>query len=373
MENKITLPRLAAMMAEATGKPRRLCEDFLRELFALCAESLSAGENVKIKGFGTFKLSPVDARKSVNVATGDDIRLEPHMKITFIASKELAASVNAPFEMFESVEVADTFSISADTASAQPGPPVEEVAGEPSVEKKAVIEEKAVIVDKPVADERPIAEKQSVVSEETPVAEERVAIGESVSDSRSDSFEELDADEVPGKRGFRFGWGFFAGFISAVLIGGVVVYLFGFTSLLDRQAPQEAASASEPAPVAVAAGADTVAKPVGCDSLAAVAPIATSDSVSGEMVGTQASDQPVYDTISHTRYLTTMAKEHYGNFNLWPYIYKENEKILGHPDRIRPGTRVVVPPLSKYGVDPANPAHIRKAKQMGTEIYSRYK
>lgn len=364
MENKITLPRLAAMMAEATGKPRRLCEDFLRELFALAAESLAAGENVKIKGFGTFKLSPVDARKSVSVATGDDIRLEPHMKIAFIASKELAAAVNAPFEMFESMEVADTFSISDDTASAQPGPPVEEV---------AVIEEKPVIVDKPAADERPIAEKQSAVGEETPVAEERVAIGEAVSDSQTDSYEELDADEVPGKRGFRFGWGFFAGFISAVLIGGVVVYLFGFTSLLDRKAPQEAVSAPEPAPVAVAAVPHTVAKPIGLDSLAAEATIAASDSVSGEMVGTQASDQPVYDTITHTRYLTTMAKEHYGNFNLWPYIYKENEKILGHPDRIRPGTRVVVPPLSKYGVDPANPAHIRKAKQMGTEIYSRYK
>lgn len=325
MENKITLPRLAAMMAEATGKPRRLCEDFLRELFALAAESLAAGENVKIKGFGTFKLSPVDARKSVSVATGDDIRLEPHMKITFIASKELAAAVNAPFEMFESMEVAETFSISDDTACAQPEPPVEEAAGEPSAEQQAVIEEKPVIVDK----------------------------------------------QVLGKRGFRFGWGFFAGFISAVLIGGVVVYLFGFTSLLDRHAPQEAVSAPEPVPVA--AVPDTVAKLIGRDSLAAEATIAASDSVSGEMVGTQASDQPVYDTITHTRYLTTMAKEHYGNFNLWPYIYKENEKILGHPDRIRPGTKVVVPPLSKYGVDAANPAHIRKAKQMGIEIYSRYK
>ena len=349
MENKITLPRLAAMMAEATGKPRRLCEDFLRELFALAAESLAAGENVKIKGFGTFKLSPVDARKSVNVATGDDIRLEPHMKITFIASKELAASVNAPFEMFESMEVADNFSISDDASPARQEPSVDEVVEErPIIEEQPVIEERPIIEEQPVIEERPIIEGQPVI-------------------------EEPDSGEESEKKGFRFGWGFFAGFISAVLIGGVVVYLFGFTSMLDRQAPQEAASASEPAPVAVAAGADTVAKPIGRDSLAAVATIVASDSVSGEMVGTKASDQPVYDTITHTRYLTTMAKEHYGNFNLWPYIYKENEKILGHPDRIRPGTRVVVPPLSKYGVDPANPAHIRKAKQMGTEIYSRYK
>ena len=47
-------------------------------------------------------------------------------------------------------------------------------------------------------------------------------------------------------------------------------------------------------------------------------------------------------------------------------------KFLGHPDRITPGTKVVVPPLSKYGVDPSNPEHIKKAKQLGIEIYKKY-
>lgn len=68
-----------------------------------------------------------------------------------------------------------------------------------------------------------------------------------------------------------------------------------------------------------------------------------------------------------------MAKEHYGNFNLWPYIYEENKAILGHPDRIRPGTQVVIPSLSKYGINPSDPSNIKKAKQKGIEIYSRYK
>lgn len=68
-----------------------------------------------------------------------------------------------------------------------------------------------------------------------------------------------------------------------------------------------------------------------------------------------------------------MAKDHYGNFNLWPYIYEENKAILGHPDRIKPGTQVVVPDLKKYGVDPTNPKDIAKAKRKGVEIYSRYK
>jgi nucleoid DNA-binding protein len=86
-----------------------------------------------------------------------------------------------------------------------------------------------------------------------------------------------------------------------------------------------------------------------------------------------ADDQVVYDTISKTRYLTTMAKEHYGNFHFWPYIYKENEAFLGHPDRIKPGTQVVIPPLSKYGVDPKNKKDEAEAKRLGIEIYNKYK
>lgn len=96
-----------------------------------------------------------------------------------------------------------------------------------------------------------------------------------------------------------------------------------------------------------------------------------------KIVQTMVSDkqqQPlVYDTISTTRYLTTMAKEHYGNYHLWPYIYEENKTILGHPDRIRPGTKVLIPSASKYGIDANNPKCIEDAKRKGVEIYSRYK
>ena len=68
-----------------------------------------------------------------------------------------------------------------------------------------------------------------------------------------------------------------------------------------------------------------------------------------------------------------MAKDHYGNYHFWPYIYEENKTILGHPDRIRPGTKVKIPPLSKFGVSPDDPADVKRAKQKGVEIYSRFR
>lgn len=84
-------------------------------------------------------------------------------------------------------------------------------------------------------------------------------------------------------------------------------------------------------------------------------------------------DEPVYDVITKSRFLTTMARDHYGSYHLWPYIYMENSKILGHPDRIKPGTRIVIPPAEKYGIDAKDKNCIAKAKKLGVEIYAKYK
>ncbi|MDE5813354.1 MAG: hypothetical protein K2H72_03620 [Muribaculaceae bacterium] len=83
-------------------------------------------------------------------------------------------------------------------------------------------------------------------------------------------------------------------------------------------------------------------------------------------------DLIAYDTVTLTRFLITMSREYYGNPDFWPYIYEENSDKLGHPDRIVPGTMVVVPRLSKFGVDPKNPADVEKAKRLGKQIYARY-
>lgn len=79
-----------------------------------------------------------------------------------------------------------------------------------------------------------------------------------------------------------------------------------------------------------------------------------------------------YDRIGKDRFLITMAREYYGNPYFWPYIYEENRVKFADPDRITPGSGVVIPNLSKYGVDPNNPADVQKAKELGKEIYARF-
>jgi hypothetical protein len=79
------------------------------------------------------------------------------------------------------------------------------------------------------------------------------------------------------------------------------------------------------------------------------------------------------DTISATRYLTTMARKHYGQMEYWVYIYMENADKLGHPDRLEAGTVVVIPPASKYGLIPGDKAKLSEASSLAIDIYSRFK
>lgn len=111
MNNKITFPRLASMLADASGRSKRFSEDFLREFFMLISEQLEAGDSVKIKGFGTFRLSRVEPRKSVDVTTGQPMEISGHSKVVFIPAKELADAVNTPFEAFTAVEIGDNIDL----------------------------------------------------------------------------------------------------------------------------------------------------------------------------------------------------------------------------------------------------------------------
>lgn len=83
-------------------------------------------------------------------------------------------------------------------------------------------------------------------------------------------------------------------------------------------------------------------------------------------------EHPVTDTVKSNRFLTTMAQEHYGKKKFWVYIYKENEAKLDNPDKISPNTSVVIPPASKYGIRPGDKASEADAERLAQEILGKY-
>ena len=67
--------------------------------------------------------------------------------------------------------------------------------------------------------------------------------------------------------------------------------------------------------------------------------------------------------------LTTLSEKHYGSPWFWVYIYEENRDrgIISDPNNIKPGTRVVIPPASKYGIDPKDKSSLKKAQRKSWE------
>lgn len=107
MNKKLTFPELAELLSEVTNTSKRMSELFLREMFAVVAQSLVDGESVKIKDLGIFKVTSVNPRKSVDVNTGNAIEIPGHNKITFSPDKRLSEAVNASFASFEAVILED--------------------------------------------------------------------------------------------------------------------------------------------------------------------------------------------------------------------------------------------------------------------------
>ncbi len=420
MNNKITLPELVNLLSDKTGVSKRQCEAFLKGLFAAVSDALINQDSVKIKDLGTFKLTEIEARKSVDVNTGNEIEIAGHNRVTFVAAKTLAALINEPFEAFETVELADSVTdemladaendddtpIVADEPAADAEIEAAEHEGEEAPENVAQPASAAdEETDLPLAEWTPDAsagsepdtsesqQKEAAVKAEEEVSEPEAAEPDedeegSEAEGTEDTEDTEDTDggegEEPVRRHRRqrtFGNGFVVGILTSmlaiVIAGGAWLYFSGYFS--GSKAPETATVAKSDSIAAAPQQQAKPAMPAATDSVAQnseAAKPAASDKVTAKEektkeADTKPSDEPVYDTITKTRYLTTMAKEHYGSYHLWPYIYEAN-KSLGHPDKIRPGTKVVIPPLSRYGVNPKNPDDIAKAKRKGAAIYARY-
>lgn len=82
----------------------------------------------------------------------------------------------------------------------------------------------------------------------------------------------------------------------------------------------------------------------------------------------KANAKVVTDVITRTEVLTTLAEKYYGSQWFWVYIYEENKAIISNPNNVKPGTRVVIPPAEKYGIDVHNPASLKKAQRRSWEL-----
>ena len=99
------------LITSALAKQHNLSADdaaaFVDAFFDITSSELKNGNQVKIKGLGTFKVQAVKPRESVNVNTGERVLIEGHDKISFTPDTVMKELVNKPFSQFETVVIND--------------------------------------------------------------------------------------------------------------------------------------------------------------------------------------------------------------------------------------------------------------------------
>lgn len=193
--SKSNISRLAKSISSKHGLTQAEAERFISKMFEVANEGLHEDKLLKIKWLGTFKVTPVKDRESVDVNTGERIVIEGRDKISFTPDNILKEIVNKPFAQFETVVVNDgvdfsdideKFSLQAvpaePIAAEMPSTIGEQKTAEASIgqpESKSFDESKNTdeqkVADQPTAEVYPSAEAQPMAAEQPMAGEHPMA------------------------------------------------------------------------------------------------------------------------------------------------------------------------------------------------------
>ena len=184
--SKNSLNGLADKLAEKSGLSQIEAELFIRKMFDVCHQGLAADKIVKMRWLGTFKVTSVKERESVDVNTGERIVIEGRDKLSFTPDNILKEIVNRPFAQFETVIVND--GVDFESIDKKYEDSLEDEEQEESLEKPKPIIEVVEPTETPLPD---------VISEETTQAE---AVSSS-EPTTSGVIDFLDVPENPSEDG----------------------------------------------------------------------------------------------------------------------------------------------------------------------------
>ena len=355
----MSLPQLIDALIATGIADSATIRNFIQEFTAIIEGTLARGESVSVKGIGTFH--------AVEVA--DELYIE------FAPDATLAETVNAPFSIFEPVELPDNLT-DADMETAEmacnetepasrpcppPIPPRREAAApEPAATSPVSAPAPDPIIETPVQPEHAEPEHKTAAPgsdnnepeqaphNTLPTKEiEKIIEHERVVEVRDHSSHHtmhiVIASLLSLVAGLAIGY-FANNRLNLSHIKNVNIEAEG-VNVISKTEAKEGKSATADSLAAVAAGhsdsipADTVSPGQGST---AVEPEAKTVETPRAAI--------VTDTVKANRYLTTMARRHYGKKIFWVYIYEENKNIIDDPDHIAPNTVVVIPPAEKYGI-----------------------
>lgn len=195
-----TLKDIARILTDKYNMKGKDAEVFVNAFVDTILEGLESDRQVKVKGLGTFKITAVKERASINVNTGEPVTISGHDKISFTPDAALKDLVNKPFAQFDTKVIPDNVAVEdilQDAEDEEDDNVAEEpIMKEPAMEEPAM-EEPAIVTPEPVAEETPresIAEE--AVTQEEPIAEEAATQEEPIAEEAATQEEPIAEEET---------------------------------------------------------------------------------------------------------------------------------------------------------------------------------
>ena len=386
MNNTIAASRLAEMLARRTGTSAEDAAAFMQEYFNVVRAGIVSGEEIHLKGLGIFR------------ATGN-----ASAPVEFVPDPAMTEKVNAPFAAFSPfvLESADEVAALGETPKepepAMPAEPEPEVKPEPQPEVAAPEPEpepaaEPVVVPEPVAVPEPKPEPEPVVIPE-PKPEESTDDGNGgINMDKEPAYNAAQPVQAAPQTivcpagyqhssGMKAFW-FIIAFALGIILGfGAGYYFHGSLRISISRANDAVSYPEEKVEEKTADKKDTLStpavKPAPAEKATAQPEKTAEAKAAAEERPAPARPEPVrekptYGTITSNTFLTTLAGRNYGQKDFWVYIYEANPG-LGHPDRIRQGTRVKIPPKSQLPLTGNTEQDIKNAKAKQVQIYAPYR
>ncbi|NLZ94364.1 MAG: HU family DNA-binding protein, partial [Bacteroidales bacterium] len=107
MSSKLNMQDIVDFLVAKNDISKEEAEKFIVELFSLIEKGLTDDELSKVKDFGTFKLTHIKERESIDVNTKERIVIPAHRRVSFVPAQLLKELVNKPFSHFETTPLND--------------------------------------------------------------------------------------------------------------------------------------------------------------------------------------------------------------------------------------------------------------------------
>ena len=372
MNAKLNQKQLVDLLCSNAGLKKREAEAFIDAFFGVVEEQLLKGEQVKIKGLGVFKTIIVDERESVNVNTGERIKIESYTKISFTPDSDLKELINKPFAAFEPMVISDF-----QAAMIESSVDSEVVIETETEEQLSGTEDVVEVAEETISEQESvkIAEEQEPAGEPEPIGEpagEPEPIEEPVSTTTISS-ELIDNKNVISKSK-RNALRVLVWIFSLVLVVLLALYMlypviiqqymkWQYNSLksddnteivvekvqdnIAESVTEDVNEQTDDALIIPSVSATDVTgggydlKPfelVYEDARKDLADFTISDTVNYEITGTLAEH-----TLKKNEILTVLSEKYYATKKLWPYIAKYNN--FKDFNKLYPGMKVKIPRL----------------------------